>query len=149
MRVTEGSSSTQRVRVVRHASRRRECTQRMEEDGVVLRRRGGARGRHVDVEPNVEHQPEQHEQEYMEDVVDMQLMEEQELEEELQAMDEDMEDAQPQRRRTKKKKVVDPDPLDDYPGGPHDTGLLWRYHVHVARKVSEAEVFINVKLTLI
>jgi len=54
VRVTEGSSSTQRVRVVGHASRRRERTQRMEEDGVVSRRRGGARGRHVDVE----HQPE-------------------------------------------------------------------------------------------
>jgi len=87
----------------------------------------------------------------MEDVVDVQLMEEQELEEELQEMDvdEDMEDAQPRRRWTKKKKVVDPDPLDDYPGGPHDTGLLWRYHVHVAKKASEGEVFINVKLTLI
>ena len=97
----------------------------MEEDGVVPRRPGGARGRRVDVEPDVEHQLEQHEQKYMEDVVDVQLMEEQELEEELQAMVGDMEDAQPRRRRTKKKKVVDPDPLDDYLGGPHDTGLLW------------------------
>jgi len=61
----------------------------------------------------------------MEDVVDVQLMEEEALEEELQAMDEDMEDAQSRRRRTKKK-VVDPDPFDDYPGGPHDTSLRWR-----------------------
>ena len=45
--------------------------------------------------------------------------------------------------------MVDPDPLDDYPGGPHDTGLLWRYHMHVVRKGSEGDVFINVKLTLI
>ena len=94
MHVTKGSSSTQRVRVACHASRRRERTQWMEENGVVPRRRGGARGRRVDVE----HQSEQHEQEYMEDVVDVQLIEEQELEEELQAMDEDMEDAQPRRR---------------------------------------------------
>ena len=43
-----------------------------------------------DVEPDVEHQPEQHEQEYMEDVVDVQLMEEQELKEELQAIDKEM-----------------------------------------------------------
>jgi len=51
---------------------------------------GSARGYRADVE----HQPEQHEQEYMEDVVDMQLMEEQEL----QAMDEDKEDVEPRRR---------------------------------------------------
>jgi len=45
--------------------------------------------------------------------------------------------------------VVDPEPLDDYPGGPHDTGLLWRYHVHVARKAADVDVFINVKLTIL
>jgi len=43
----------------------------MEEDDVVLRRRG-SRGRRADVE----HQPKQHEQEYVE--MDVQLMEEQE-----------------------------------------------------------------------
>ena len=75
-------------------------------------------------------------------------MEEQELEEELQAMDEEMEDAKPRRRRKKKEKVVDLEPLDDYPGGPHETGLLWKYHVHVVMKVSEGEVFIDVKLSL-
>ena len=68
-------------------------------------------------------------------------MEEQKLEKELQAMDKEMEDVEPRRRRKKKEKVVDPEPLDDYPGGPHDTGLLWRYHVHVARKVADGEVF--------
>ena len=45
--------------------------------------------------------------------------------------------------------MVDPKPLNDYPGGPHDTSLLWRYHVHVARKAAGGVVFINVKLTLI
>jgi len=35
-----------------------------------------------------------------------------------------MEDAEPQRRRTRKKRVVDPEPLDDYSGGPHETNLL-------------------------
>ena len=45
--------------------------------------------------------------------------------------------------------MVDLEPLDDYPSGPHDTSLLWRYHVHVARKASDGEVFLNVKLTLI
>jgi len=48
-----------------------------------------------------------------------------------------------------KKKVVYPEPLDDYPGGPHDTNLLWRYQVHVAKKAAEGEVIVNVKLTLI
>jgi len=81
--------------------------------------------------------------------VELQHMEEQELEEELQAMDEEMENAEPHRRRKKKEKVVDPEPLDDYPGGPHETGQLWKYHMHVARKASEGEVFIDVKLTLL
>jgi len=49
--------------------------------------------------------------------VDLQHTEEQELEEELQGMDEEMEDVEPRRRR--KKKEVDPEHLDDYPGGPH------------------------------
>jgi len=77
----------------------------------------------------------------MVDDVDMQQMEEQELEEELQAMDEEMEDAEPRRWWKKKEKVVDLEPLDNYPGGPHDTSLLWRYHVHVARKAADGEVF--------
>jgi len=124
----------------------------LQEEGVVPRRRGGVKGRRVDVEPDAEHQPEQ--QEYMDlqqehPDVELQHMEEQELEEELQAMDEEMEDAEPRRRRNKKEKVVDPEPLDDYPGGPHETGLLWKYHVHKARKASEGEVFIDVKLTLL
>jgi len=45
--------------------------------------------------------------------------------------------------------VVDPEPLNDYPGGPHNTSLLWRYHVHVAKKAADGVVFINVKLILI
>jgi len=77
----------------------------------------------------------------MVDDVDVQQMEEHKLEEELHAMDEEMEDAEPRRGRKKKQMVVDLEPLDDYPGGPHDTGLLWRYHVHVARKVADGEVF--------
>ena len=135
MHVTEGSTSnTQRVREAGHASRRRERLQRLEEEGVVPPRRQGARGRCADVE----HQPEQ---ENMVDDVDVHQMEEQELEEELQSMDEEMEDAEPRRRRKKKEKVVDPEPLDDYPDGPHDIGLLWRYHVHVSRKATDGEVF--------
>jgi len=114
VRVTEGSSSTQCVREAGHASRKRECTQRMEEEGVVPPRHRGARGRRA----YVEHQPEQHEKEYGE--MDVQQLEE----EELQAMDDDMEDAQPQRMRTRKKREVDSKPLDDYPDGPHDTSLL-------------------------
>jgi len=54
-----------------------------------------------------------------------------------------------QRRQTRKARVVDLEPLDDYPGGPHNTSLLWRYQVHVARKAADGEVFIHVKLTLI
>ena len=42
-------------------------------------------------------------------------------------------------RRRKRKRVLVPDlePLDDYPGGPHDTTMLTRYNVDVARKASE------------
>jgi len=147
LHVTETSYSTRRVREAGHASHRRERIRRMEDEDVIPRRRGGVKGRRADVE----HQPEQ--QEYMDlqqeqPDVKLQHMEEMELEEELQAMDEKMEDAEPRRRRKKKEKVVDPEPLDYYPGGPHETGLLWKYHVHVARKASEGEVFIDVKLTL-
>jgi len=39
-----------------------------------------------------------------------------------------------------------PEPLDDYLGGPYDTTLLARYHVHVARKASEGVILINVIL---
>jgi len=100
LHVTETSSSTRCVREVRHVSHRRECTRRMEEEGVVPRRQGGVKGRRVDVEPDVEHQPEQ--QEYMDlqqeqPDVELQHMEEQEL----QTMDEKMEDAKPRRRRKK------------------------------------------------
>jgi len=56
--VTEGSTSnTRRVREAGHASCRRERLQRLEEEGGVPPRR--RRGRHADVEPDVEHQLEQ------------------------------------------------------------------------------------------
>jgi len=117
----------------------RERHQRMVEDGIVPRCRSAKR---ADVEPEPKH-----EQEYDEmDVQQKQQMEE----EELEAMDEDMEDGEPhQRWRRKRPMVPDPEFLDDYPGGPHNTTLLWRYHVHVAMKASEAEIFINVKHPLI
>jgi len=123
LHVTETSSSTRHVREAGHASHKRERTRRMVEEGVVPRCRGGVKGCRADVK----HQPEQ--QEYMDlqqeqSDVELQHMEEQELEEELQAMDEEMEDAEPRRRQKKNEKVVDFEPLDDYPGGPHDTGLL-------------------------
>ena len=130
-----------------HASRRRHRLQRMEEEGVVPRRRGANR-RRVDVES----QPKpEHEQEYDDmDVQQQQMEEEEELQEELETMDEDGEDDKPRRRRRGKRPMVpDPEPLDDYPGGPHDTTLLWRYHVHVARKASEGEVFVKYKFSLI
>jgi predicted component of type VI protein secretion system len=139
--VTEGSTSnTRRVRDAGHASHRRERLRRLEEEGGVPPRCRGARGRRADVEPDVEHQSEQ--QEYMDleqeqPDVELQYMEEQELEKELMAMDEEMGHVEPQQRRKKKEKVVDPKPLDDYPGGPHETDLQWKYHVHVAMIVNE------------
>ena len=137
MFVTEGSTSNTRcVREAEHASHRRERLRQLEEEGEVLPRR--RRGRRADVQPDVDHQPEQ---ENMVDGVDVQQMEEQELVEDLEAMDEEMEDAEPRQRRKKKKKVVDLEPLEDYPDGPHDTSLLWRYHVHVARKAADGKVF--------
>jgi hypothetical protein len=144
LNVTEGSTSnTQRVREAGHASRRRARRQQMEAEGAVPPRRRGARGRRADVDPDVEQQPDQQEdiEQEMPDV-ELQRMEEQELEEELQGMDEEMEDAEPQQRRKKKEKVVDPEPLQDYPGGPHQTDLLWRYHVHVAKKAADGVVCI-------
>jgi len=104
--VTEGSTSnTHHVREAGHASSRRERLQRLEEEGGVPPRRRGARGCRADVE----HQPEQ--QEYMDlqqeqPDVELQHMEEQELEKELQAIGEEMEDVEPRRRRKKKENVV-------------------------------------------
>jgi len=64
----------------------------------------------------------------------------------VEAMDDDVKEDAQQRRRRRWNKVVepDPDPLDDYPGGPHDLTLLTRYHVHVARKAYGEVVRINV-----
>jgi len=53
------------------------------------------------------------------------------------------------RDEGKRPTVLNPDPFDDYPEGPHDTTLLWRYHVHMSRKASEGQVFIKYKLYLI
>ena len=59
----------------------------------------------------------------------------------------DDDDGQQQRWR-QRKRVSEPEsePLDDYPSGPHDTTLLTRYHVHVARAATDCEVPINVIL---
>jgi len=57
--------------------------------------------------------------------------------------DVDVGDSQQQRRW---KCVPEAQPLDHYPGGPHNTTLLTRYHVHVAKKAAEGEVPINVIL---
>jgi hypothetical protein len=62
--VIEGSTSNNLcVREAEHASYRRKRLRRLEEEGGVPPRRRGARGRRADVEPDIEHQPEQ--QEYM------------------------------------------------------------------------------------
>jgi len=59
-----------------------------------------------------------------------------------------VDDGQQQLRRRTGKRVTEPDPepLDDYPGGPHNTTLLTRYHVHVAKKAADGKVPINVIL---
>ena len=66
------------------------------------------------------------------------------VEDDVEAMKEDVDDGQ--QRRGKHVVEPDPEPLDDYPGGPHDTTLLTRNHVHVSRKASEGVVHINVIL---
>ena len=112
---------------------RKECRReaREAEDGVVQaprRRVGRPRRAVVEDEPQPQADPD-----YEEMGVEHQL-------------EEDVEkDAQQQRwRRGKKVAEPDPDPLDDYPGGPHDITMLMRYHVHVAKKASEGVVRINV-----
>jgi hypothetical protein len=91
----------------------------------------------------VEDEPQPHADPYYE-----QMDVEHQAEDDAEAIEEDVEEdvQQQQWRRRKGKKVVepDPDPLDDYPDGPHDITLLTRYHVHVARKTSEGVVRINV-----
>jgi len=45
------------------------------------------------------------------------------------------EDDEKQRRR-----VPEPEQLDDYPGGPQNTIVLTRYHIYVARMAADGEV---------
>jgi len=103
----------------REREKRRETTAREAAKGVVhaLRRRTG-RPRRVDVED----EPQPHAD------LDYEHMDvEHQAEDDVEAMEEDVkEDAHKQRRRRRGKKVVEPNPesLDDYPGGPHDTTLL-------------------------
>jgi len=61
---------------------------------------------------------------------------------------EDVDDCQQRQRRRRSKRVLEPnpEPLDDYFGGPHNTTLLTRYHVHMSRKADDGEVLINVIL---
>ena len=89
MHVTGTSSSTRRVREAGHASRRRERIQRMEEEGVVAMRHRGGRGRHANIEPQLEPEHEAMD-------VQQQQLEEDEFFQEHEAMEEDMEGAQPQ-----------------------------------------------------
>lgn len=35
---------------------------------------------------------------------------------------------------------VEPEQLDDYPGGPHDLAVLTMYHVHVVRMAADGVV---------
>jgi len=48
-------------------------------------------------------------------------------------------DEQQQQRR---KRVPEPEleELDDYSGGPHDTTVLTRYHVHMVRMAADGDV---------
>jgi len=55
MHATEGSTSTRRTREAGHASRRKERTQKLQEEGVVSRRQGGVKERCADVEHQSEH----------------------------------------------------------------------------------------------
>jgi hypothetical protein len=71
---------------------------------------------------------------------------EHQVEDDVEAMEDDVDDGQQQRRRGKRVLEPGPEPLDDYPGVSYDTTLLTRYHVHMARKASEGVVRINVIL---
>jgi len=123
-----------------HASVKREHRQKAEAKGVVQvpRHRGGRPRRAVaDDEPHHQDDPE----------YDRMNMDDAETMKGVGDVEEDVDDGQQQPRR-RAKRVPEPDlePLDDYPGGPHNTTLLTRYHVRVARKVFEGEVPINVIL---
>jgi len=67
------------------------------------------------------------------------------MEDDVEA-EEDVDDGQQQQRRRKRVPEPEPESLEDYPGGPHDTTMLTRYHVHVAMKAFVGEVPINVIL---
>jgi len=59
----------------------------------------------------------------------------------------DDDDGQQQwRRRGKCVPKPEPEVLNDYPRSPHDTIVLTRYNVHVARAATDGEVPINLIL---
>jgi hypothetical protein len=102
----------------------------------------GGRERRVDADDKPQPKPE-----YDQMDVEHQVEDDAEVEEDVGDVEEDVDDGQQQRRR-RGKRVSEPDlePLDDYPGGSHDTTLPMRYHVHVVRKAVDGEIPINVIL---
>jgi len=59
------------------------------------------------------------------------------IEDDVEAEEEVGDDDQHQQR--KRVPELEPEELDDYPGGSHDTTVLTRYHVHVAMMTSDGE----------
>jgi hypothetical protein len=121
--------------VAMHASVRRERLERLQTKGILSARRGGGRACRagVDDEPEPEYEPQPQMDMVME--VEHQTEDDAEAEEEV---DDDDDDEQQRRQR----RVPEPESeqLDDYPGGPYDTTVLTRYHVHVAMMAADGEV---------
>jgi len=65
----------------------------------------------------------------MEIEVEHQMEDDVEAEEEMGDDDEEQQQAEPE-----------PKHVDDYLGGPHDTTMLTRYHVHMAMMAADGEV---------
>ncbi|RHN67920.1 hypothetical protein MtrunA17_Chr3g0108021 [Medicago truncatula] len=113
------------------ASVTRECRQKAK--GLVPRRRGGsARRANADDEP-------QHQAEPKYNQMDMDM--EHQVEDDVEAEEEMGDDDDDQQQQRQRKRVPEPEsePLDDYPGGRHDTTSLTRYHVQVARATTDGE----------
>jgi len=65
---------------------------------------------------------------------------EDDVEAEEEVGDDDGDDKQRQQRRRRRVLEPEPEQLDDYPGGPHDTTMLTRYRVYVAKMAADGEV---------
>jgi len=112
-----------------HAYVRRERLERLQAKGRFPGRRGGGRAPPGGVDDESEYKSQPH--------MDMEMEVEYQTEDDVEK---EMGDDDEHQQRWRRVPEPEPDHLDDYPGGPHDTTMLTRYYVHMAKMAADGEV---------